>query len=346
MPLIDTLHLHFILKVKILIIQTAFTGDVILATPVMDSLRRGNPDAIIDVLVRKGNESLLQNFPGIRRIMIWNKSKDKFTNLLQLIPKIRREKYDHVINLQRFASSGLLTVMSNAKSTSGFDKNPFSRFFTRSVKHEIKPGNQKHEVDRNLELISHLTNQFTRRPVLFPSKEDFHLVNSFSEGPYLTFAPASVWFTKQFPAEKWIELGKAILKKSTEKAKIILVGGPSDYSLCETIKNEISDSRIVNLAGKLSYLQTTAMMKHANMNYVNDSAPLHMASSVNASVTAFFCSTVPWFGFGPLSTNSVIAQTDLELECRPCGLHGHKKCRLGHFNCAQSIQTEKFAITI
>ena len=62
------------------------------------------------------------------------------------------------------------------------------------------------------------------------------------------------------------------------------------------------------------------------MNYVNDSAPMHMASAVNAPTTAIYCSTIPSFGFGPVATDSVIVETKKELECRPCGLHGRKKC--------------------
>ena len=78
-------------------------------------------------------------------------------------------------------------------------------------------------------------------------------------------------------------------------------------------------------------------MQHAEMNYVNDSAPLHLASAVNAPVTAFFCSTVPEFGFGPLSDKSIIKQVG-EMSCRPCGLHGYKSCPLGHFDCAYKIK--------
>ena len=83
-------------------------------------------------------------------------------------------------------------------------------------------------------------------------------------------------------------------------------------------------------------------MKGAIRNYVNDSAPLHLASAMNAPVTAFFCSTVPWFGFGPLSDDSVIAQTDIILACKPCGLHGYRQCPLGHFRCATTIDTDRF----
>ena len=81
-------------------------------------------------------------------------------------------------------------------------------------------------------------------------------------------------------------------------------------------------------------------MTNATMNYVNDSAPMHMASAMNAPTTAIFCSTIPDFGFGPLSDQARIVETDENLECRPCGLHGFKKCPEGHFKCANTIDTE------
>jgi heptosyltransferase-2 len=82
-------------------------------------------------------------------------------------------------------------------------------------------------------------------------------------------------------------------------------------------------------------------MQNAVMNYVNDSAPLHLASAVNANVAAIFCSTIPGFGFGPLSQNSVVIETQQKLPCRPCGLHGKKQCPEGHFNCAETIEIEQ-----
>ena len=70
---------------------------------------------------------------------------------------------------------------------------------------------------------------------------------------------------------------------------------------------------------------------------MNDSAPLHLASSVNAKITAIFCSTVTSFGFGPKSDDAVVVETPLSLDCRPCGLHGFKSCPEGHFKCALTI---------
>lgn len=329
---------------KILIIQSAFIGDVVLATPVIRTLISEYPDADIDVLVRKGNEKLLDNFPGIHKVITWDKNTEKIKNLFRLIREIRKEKYDELINLQRFASTGLLTVLSNAKCTTGFSKNPFSFFFNRSIPHHIKGKLLLHETERNLNLIRHLAVTDDIRPVLYPSASDYKMVEGFKNTEYFCIAPASVWFTKQFPPEKWIVLIQSLLNNYPAPSHIYLLGSPSDSEYIEFIRKAVPDTRLINLAGKLSFLQTAALMKDARMNFVNDSAPLHFASAMNAPVTAFFCSTVPSFGFGPLSDKSVIAEINYKLYCRPCGLHGYKKCPEGHFRCAREIPPEKYTV--
>ena len=82
-------------------------------------------------------------------------------------------------------------------------------------------------------------------------------------------------------------------------------------------------------------------MKSATMNYVCDSSPMHLCSSVDAPVTAILCSTIPEFGFGPLSSNCNIVQTHKDLPCRPCGIHGHKECPNNSFECANSIEIKE-----
>ncbi len=316
----------------ILIIQTAFIGDVILATPLVEKLHALYPDAKIDFLLRKGNESLLANNHKINEILIWDKKRNKYSHLYSLLQQVRSKKYDLVVNLQRFFPTGLLTAFSGAKETAGFDKNPFSFLFTKKVKHEIGEG--RHEVDRNISLIRHLTNDSLVKPKLYPSEKDFQKIKP--TGNYVCMAPTSVWLTKQWPAQKWVELIQLIDKTIS----IYLLGGPEDIPACENIKQKSAKENVINIAGQLSFLESAALMKNAEMNYVNDSAPLHLASAVNAPVTAIFCSTIPGFGFTPLSDNSRIIETEIKLDCRPCGLHGFKACPKGHFKCAE-IAVEK-----
>ena len=314
---------------KVLIIQTAFLGDVILATPIIANLKLKFPEAEIDFLVKKGNEELLNNHPDLREVFTFDKKK-KRSEILRLIQLFRKNQYDLVINLHRFASSGLLTVLSGAKRKIGFQKNPFSFLYSKAYPHQMDQG--LHEVDRNLNLISDLLIPTVRRPALYPKDADLKSVEEFQKQAYYCLAPASVWFTKQAPEAVWVQLMKQLNESG---ASIYLIGGPDDKNLLDKII-ETSTVKAVNLAGKLSIMQSAALMKGATRAFVNDSGPLHIASAMNTPVTAFFCSTVSDFGFGPLSDDAKILEVK-DLACRPCGLHGHQECPKGHFKCGTAL---------
>lgn len=323
---------------KFLVIQTAFPGDVILASAVVEKLHEFHPSSQIDFLLRKGNESLFATHPFLNNVFVWDKKKNKLSEILRILSEVRQESYDYVINLHRFASSGFITAFSGAKNKIGFDKNPLSFLFNQKFKHTI--GDGSHEINRNQQLISSITDSKPLNPKLYPSEKDFKKALEYKTVKYVCIAPASVWFTKQWSTHKWVELINLIPVEQT----IFLLGAPSDFILCEEIKSAVTSSvvekRVINFSGKLSFLESAALMKDAQMNYVNDSAPLHLASAVNAPVTAVFCSTVPEFGFTPLSEKSFIAQTKENLSCRPCGLHGKSSCPEKHFRCAESIRPE------
>lgn len=395
---------------QFLIIQTAFLGDAVLATGLAEKLHAWFPEAAIDMVVRKGNDGLFKGHPFLRKLYVWDKGQGKNRALFQLVGAIRRQRYDHVINAQRFFSTGLMAALSGGKETIGYDKNPLSFLFARKVKHEIPDWRVMrgkaadtgvHEMDRLNALIEHLTDGTRPLPRLYPSEADRAQVAGLlgpqgpgaetlreqsSKGPgaealreqsstetlreqytrtpagplgedpasihphgpeaetlreqqYITIAPASVWYTKQWPAGKWIEL----IQLLPPEQRVLLIGAPGDVTLCDRIAMEAGRGEV--LAGKLSLLGTATLMEGATMNYVNDSAPLHIASAMRAPVTAVFCSTVPTFGFGPLHANGRVVQLEGPLYCRPCGLHGRKACPEGHFRCAKDIDASAIAAT-
>ena len=321
---------------RILVIQTAFIGDVILATALLENLHQSFPGARIDILVRKGNEGMFENHPFLNEVLIWKKKEGKYKSLWKILKQIRANQYDWVINVQRFGSTGFLTSFSDAPLKTGFDKNPFSFMFTNRVPHVITEG--IHEINRNHALIANAVKTEVCKPKLYPSNEDFDFVKKFQDKPYICIAPASVWFTKQYVVEGWIDL----INRLNSRYRILLLGGLSDLNLADEIIGKIENHQNTeSLIGKLSFLQSAALMKGSVMNFVNDSAPMHICSAVNAPVTAVYCSTVPEFGYGPLSENSHVIEVLEKLNCRPCGLHGHKKCPEGHFRCAKDIQTHQ-----
>lgn len=313
---------------RLLIIQTAFLGDAILATGLIEKLKSYYPDAEIDFLVRKGNEGIFKSHPVVRNVLILDKSKGKLRSLWELLGPIRSRKYDLVVNCHRYWSSGMLTVFSGSKYTVGFDKNPLSFLFSKRQVHAF---DGSHEIERNHKLVSGFTDDHPAKPKLYPPE----VPSMFGQGKgYITISPASVWHTKEVPSDIWVRLIDAL----PNTLEVVLLGGPADKPRCESIKKHAAaSSKICILAGRLSLLESAQLMTSAVMNYVNDSAPMHLASAVDAPVCAVYCSTVPQFGFGPLSTISYVVQAEPSPACKPCGIHGHTACPKVHYECGNKI---------
>jgi len=327
---------------KICVIQTAFIGDVVLSTALLESLHAKYPTSQIDIVVRKGNEALFANHPFVNQVIIWNKQSQKYKNWFSVLKQLRAGKYDALVNVQRYAATGLWTALSNAKVKIGFDKNPFSFLFTHKVKHlAMQPG--LHETQKNHDLILALDAEIElNNPRLHPTHTDFEKVKHLQSEPYICIAPASVWFTKQFPVAQWIHF----LNQLQLEGKVYIIGGPGDKALGDQIIAGINKEskvyqNVINVAGQFHFLSSAALQKGAVLNYVNDSAPMHFASAVNAPVVAIYCSTIPDFGYGPLSDQSFVVQTQEALPCKPCGIHGKKACPLQHFNCGFTIQMQQ-----
>jgi ADP-heptose:LPS heptosyltransferase len=331
---------------NILIIQTAFIGDTLLATSLISKTKELYPEHRIHFLLRKGNENLVKNNSKIDKLWVWDKSGFKYLKLFKLAFVMRNYKFDYVFNIHRHASSGIVTALMKATHKIGFLQNPLSFFFTQKIEHKIphyEEGANLHEVQRNLQLIKAVNPKVDifekRRPELFFSDEDQKKIAEYKVDNYVVIVPASVWYTKQWHESKWIELCEKLMEKNT----LYFLGGPGDLEFCQKIINKVGKG--VNLCGKVSFLQSALLMKDARRVFVNDSSALHMASSVNAKTTVIFNSTIPQFGYDGLSDNLATIEAKRP-ECKPCGLHGHKECPLGHFKCAMNVDVGEVYLTL
>ncbi len=318
---------------KILVIQTAFLGDVILVTALLESLFERFPNAQITILIKKGYEQLFEKHPFLHSVLVLDK-KQKFKSIWSLLKQIRKNRYDWVINIQRFFTSGLLASFSGAKFVSGFESNPLSFLYDLKVKHFMQNG--IHEIDRNLSLTPKEFKLKRLKPILYPNSR-IENTNLGSAKPYICIVPTSVWFTKQWPVAKWVEM----IDLLPEKMEVCLLGGKEDVIFNQKIIETVKKREVQNFAGKLSLLESAAFIQKANVVITNDSGALHIASAVNTNTIAIFCSTLPSFGYGPLSDTHFIFET--QLDCRPCGNHGKKECPLGHYQCANHINAELVA---
>lgn len=328
---------------NILIIQTAFIGDTILASHFARALKDLYPNSKIHFFLRKGNESVIEGLPTIEKTWVWDKKGGKTRNLFGLISELREIKFDMVFNLHRHFNSGLVSVFMRSPFKAGFKQNPLSAFYTRKINHQIPDPRGWHEVQRNLELIPDYKisdNSKIYKPELPIKEKNKAKIAQYTTGDYFVIAPASVWFTKAWSEHKYRELTGELVKRG----KVFFIGAPTDKELCDRIRKDFPNTE--NLCGMLNLLDSGALMEKAKRVFVNDSAPLHLASCVNAKTTAIFCSTVPEFGYTPLADDSVVVDTGKTLSCRPCGLHGHRACPLGHFKCSEDIEIQRVLETI
>ena len=309
---------------RVLVIQTAFIGDAILTTGLLETLLDGG--FAVDLLVRAGNEGLFREHPRLGRIIVWEKRRHKYRNWLRVLGQIRAGGYAYVVNTHRYSSTGLWTALSGAPQRYGFRQNPFSWAYTFRTPYVTRDGS--HETERNLALVAPLRLSPKPAPRLYPTAADYSRARA-PASPYVTVAPGSVWYTKRYPPEAWARL----IARLPAGDEIHLIGGAEDHALCDAIARA-SGRACVNRAGELPLLASAALMVGARMNYVNDSSPLHLASAMNAPVTAFFLSTAPVLGFTPTSDVAILRETSEPLACRPCGPTGKRACPLGHFRCS------------
>ncbi|MFM1821229.1 MAG: hypothetical protein RLZZ402_1588 [Bacteroidota bacterium] len=318
---------------KVLIIQTAFLGDAVLITSLLEKIRIESPETAIHLLVRKGNESIFQAYihPCLARVWTYDKS-NKLASWLDLRTNLKQESFDKVFVVQRFFGMGLLSLMIGAKQVFGFVKNSLSWFFTKAYPHPF--GNGIHEVERNTALLSDWLGEKVFKPFLNPVKMPTPAKN------YICISPGSVWETKRLPIQKWIEFIHLLPRNQA----VVLMGSPNEKHLSDEIEQACAGWPIYNETGKHALLASTSIFAQSKGNFVNDSGPMHLSSAVNVPTVALFCSTIPDFGFGPLADQSQIIEVSEKLDCRPCGDHGKKNCPLGHYACGNHISIQKMLL--
>jgi len=327
---------------KILIIQTAFLGDVILSLPMVQAIAKSLPAAKLDYLCIPHTAAVLQNNPYLNKILQYDKHNTGVLEFFRLISRIRKENYDLIICPHRSYRSALITHLSQVPVTIGFDINPFAFLLTYQAVYNI----HEHEIKRNLKLLQLIPkfpvdtiHELSLQPQLFPSEHDREVVERLvkfmhTSSPLIAFAPCSKWFSKQIPLDEAVPITNALIG---ENFKVILLGGKEDSEYCKRLKEWIPDERLVNFCGRLTPLQSAVLIQKSALLLTTDSAAMHLGAATTTPIVAIYGSTVPRFGFYPLTSEHKIIEVE-NLECRPCTDHGRKNCPLNHFRCMKDIQ--------
>ncbi len=323
---------------NILIVQTAFIGDVILITPLIRATAELYPQAKIDVMVVSEAAILLKNNHFVQEVIVDEKRKNVLLSTWQLIKQIKSKQYDLAISPHSSFRTHLILYLSKIPERIGFNRGSAKWMLKKRIEHPVGP----HKIVKNLGLLKPLTDrEFDLQTELFPSDKDKQkaeeLLKALSGKTLIAIAPGSIWQTKCWQLSSYITLCRKLLDSGYG---IILIGGESDKFLCEEIENAIpkDNAKLINLAGVSNLLESSAVIKKCSLMICNDSGAMHIANAMQTRVFAFFGPTVQRFGYYPYRQGDRVFE--VELDCRPCGSHGSKKCPQKHHNCMQKIEVE------
>ncbi|MBI5730402.1 MAG: glycosyltransferase family 9 protein [Ignavibacteriales bacterium] len=321
---------------KILVIQTSFLGDAVLTLPMIQKLKDKFPSSGIEVLCIPQTKELFEHSKSVSEVISYDKHgiQKSFLSFLRLIILIRQKKYSHIFSPHRSFRSSLIVYLSGAGISVGFDIASINFVYGSCVKY-IK---EKHEVARNLDLIGADTNNDNWKilPIvnIDSSLENNteSIIRNLTNKKIAAVAPGSVWKTKIYPGESYIEIIKFLIKKNYF---VVLLGGKDDELLCSGVEKEFTDS-VKSFAGKMSIIESISLLKKCSVLISNDSAPTHLGMIADIPTLTIYCSTIPAFGFSPYNAKSNYVSYD-DLSCKPCGIHGRNQCPVQTFDCGYKL---------
>ncbi|HJQ98159.1 MAG TPA: lipopolysaccharide heptosyltransferase II [Candidatus Polarisedimenticolaceae bacterium] len=325
---------------RILVVQTAFLGDIVLTTPLLRALKRAHPGSTTTLVTTPLGKALLTGHPDVDEIVVHDKrGKDKGVGgVLRAIRALHASKFDIAIAAQRSARTGLLVRGSGAPLRIGFEKAAGSWAYTDRVPWR----KDEHALKRYLVLATPAGGDprtADSTPSLPVRDEARAKVDALLEAqgiaasePILAVAPGSIWGTKRWTPQGFAEVIRAAPGLGLRP---VLTGSPDEEPLCRDVA-ALAGGHVPVLAGTTGLPELVALIARAKALVCGDSGPGHVASAVGTPVVAIFGPTVPAFGYTPWGERNVIVER-LGLECRPCDAHGPQVCPLGHHRCMTEI---------
>jgi len=350
---------------RILLIQTAFLGDVTLTLYLVEAIKQILPKTDIYFVTTPNASSIAHLSESITQVLEFDKrdAHKGLKGINQISKQINKLDIDCTIAPHRSFRTSLLAskIKSPIKIGYNINSNSILAYNYRVVYHPAL-----HEVDRLLSLLEPFGLTFSNfhkediYPNLIFSDKDIITLQSilnendinielidqnssslklehknFSQNrkPITAVAPGSVWKTKRWNAEYFSELISILQDKNCDP---VLIGGKEDLEICNEIHNS---TNCKSIAGITNLSQSILFLKYANLTITNDSAPTHFSDLVGTPVMTIFGPTSSIFGFAPFREKDIIIENE-SLGCRPCKIHGSNHCPLKTLECMNSIIPE------
>ena len=310
---------------KILVIRLSSIGDIILTTPLLRRLNKAYPEARIDYCTKPPFVSLLASNPRLSTIYTTK--------------QLPTEAYDLVVDLQNNRRSRAIGRSLNAKHKVKYRKENWKKWLLVQFKINLFSSSRS-VVDRYQDALINLGVPVDLQGCeLYPTSAEKAFAASYIEGSQKTLALCfgARHFTKRYTPQRFALLLSLMLKDGS--IKVLLLGGKEDAAQALEILNALPESfhsKVVNLAGSCSLMQTAALLERCDAVLSNDTGLMHMASAFGKKLFVLFGSSSAAFGFLPYHTPYKLFEVE-GLRCRPCSHIGRDRCPKGHFRCMNDI---------
>lgn len=341
---------------KHLYIQTAFLGDLLLSIPALKAIRQWDAKSEITLICRKGLGGLMSSLGLCDHVLEMDKNHKNL-----VMQQISGQEFETVFCPHLSQTSRRLAASVKAKKKIGYSGFLASKTFDKTVVRRL----DWPEAIRQLQLVSTVFDTlsvrleaFAEKPETIPVWAQMNLSQLFwsdhdwkqklkywqidlsKQTSYICLAPGSVWETKRWTEESFVEAGQQLSKLNYQ---ILILGSPEERELCERVRDQIPDA--VSLAGRLSILESVMVLSRAKALICNDSGAMHMASLLHLPTVAVFGPTVLELGYKPWNPKAQVLASE-SLLCRPCGQHGGRRCPIGTHSCMKSVSAQQVVKTL
>lgn len=327
---------------NILVINLMHIGDLMLVTPVLRTLRANYPEARLTLLADKKLADLVAYNPYLDEcLFIDKKGRDNHPlAFLKFILRVRRIRFDLVINLHRNERASAIAAFSGAKRIVGYAKPGFSLFFDKVLPNKKAVMHQIHSHFEVLTKAAGVTKiddgglEMVLPPGAEEAAERLWRAHFSPADRVIAFNIGASWETKRWLDSYFAECADAFIRRGY---KIAFFGGPMDTALvdaCVALMTERSSGAVVIFTGKVSLGVLAALLRRCVLFLTTDSGPMHVGVAMNVPiVTMFGASPVP--GFYPYDAKDVLIKTPEP--CHPCGIHHCPREGADYMGCMKHI---------
>jgi lipopolysaccharide heptosyltransferase II len=327
------------------VVRFSSLGDVLLAAHVPSFLRAAEPGRHILFVTKERYAAALRGHPDIDRFYsLRDGTSDPaepapfgYTgSLSDLVAALRRESVAEVIDLhQNLRSSRIVGAFEQATRTIPAKHGLRRRLMVHARWIPVKPVPPLLQTYRSL---AGLPADAPIRPWLkdaLTTGERAGAARRAGEGAFVFLGVGARWETKRWPARHFVALGDSLA--STLAVGVRYAMDPAERGLEAEFRALLPAARHHEIVS-VGFRDTAALAALATAIVSNDSALLHLGPALGVPALGIFGSTVPAFGFAPQGPRDAVAE--IPLGCRPCDVHGKRRCPLKHHNCMEQLSPD------